>query len=730
MAALHPLVSGPHRLMPYSIETIRMALTVIGLSGPAKPNIRSLPPEVVEEILILATALGFPTTVSTLAQASRSFHHLVYHQFHKHLWREMFLNLFDDPRPVRDILSYGCRYGTDTVILAAPTDLPEPKGKKKQVFRPADEFPWEDEYKRRIWTANFIRRHTDPDSQVEHRPTADELYRVVQTLLRVITTSAPLPSASLAGIPPPSHPHPVFSPLSVATHTQPKLITRSQNILWLSSVLSRGYPKELMNRLSALSEDGHVDVPKTAETYDGLLAKLIAQTGLMEPISSTHGTSKHHTLIAAPLELPEHGGALLQTELDEDDDASLYEAGSSENSDSSDSGDSSTSSDHAQEGAAAEDDPETDEDDLISEGSSEQHGIRRLARIRVYNMYYLNRQRNFGPYLPISPARTSSYPHPRTQHSTSFFADEESTTEPAIPEGNIYLSSLDDGDDPDNPLDPDFVDDGASHLHSPEHEREVPPELLRFDWAWISAARQVVELNLRDLLMGRHHNVLRALMSLEGLRPCSAPGFAEDMMRSGDYEEDTARRDTGVQCHGKVEGWDWAGVEGQWRRCVCWLDYRDLVGNNVGHLNTRFNDSALYEVMRIIPVNIRIASYSDAPAAWPGRPTINIVGEIVGHSNSELLKVRGKVEMVAGGDIRWTMYTLREDGEGEWQSDGVQLGGLGSATGVIGMWTGAGHEHMDPLGPFWAWKVGSTDVHGQSSQTVQGKALQLRTPAK
>ena len=40
----------------------------------------------------------------------------------------------------------------------------------------------------------------------------------------------------------------------------------------------------------------------------------------------------------------------------------------------------------------------------------------------------------------------------------------------------------------------------------------------------------------------------------------------------------------------------------------------------------------------------------------------------------------------------------REDGDGEWQSEGVQLGGLGSATGVIGMWTGADHERMDPLG--------------------------------
>jgi len=40
----------------------------------------------------------------------------------------------------------------------------------------------------------------------------------------------------------------------------------------------------------------------------------------------------------------------------------------------------------------------------------------------------------------------------------------------------------------------------------------------------------------------------------------------------------------------------------------------------------------------------------------------------------------------------------REDGDGEWASEGVQLGGRGSAIGVIGMWTGAEHEPSDPLG--------------------------------
>lgn len=45
------------------------------------------------------------------------------------------------------------------------------------------------------------------------------------------------------------------------------------------------------------------------------------------------------------------------------------------------------------------------------------------------------------------------------------------------------------------------------------------------------------------------------------------------------------------------------------------------------------------------------------------------------------------------------------DTEAEWSTEGVQVGAVGSALGVLGLWTGAQHERTDPLGPFWAWKV-------------------------
>ena len=92
-------------------------------------------------------------------------------------------------------------------------------------------------------------------------------------------------------------------------------------------------------------------------------------------------------------------------------------------------------------------------------------------------------------------------------------------------------------------------------------------QLLHIDWAWIAAARLVIEFNLRDLLRSdRHQGVLRAVLSLQGLRSCSAPGFPPAPPKAavvGEGEEGRTFKDG--------EGWDWAGVEGQWRCVIPYL---------------------------------------------------------------------------------------------------------------------------------------------------------------
>ncbi|KAH9059389.1 hypothetical protein EDB83DRAFT_2224511, partial [Lactarius deliciosus] len=565
--------------------------------------------------------------VATLSQTCRSFRALVYS---KHLWREMFLVVFDNPFPARDVRTHG-RAPLPHLNLGEGKCLSE------------DVFLWEGEYRRRIWTESFILHRTRPPQNTSSSdlPSSDaEVHTALQTLLRVISTAAPLPYDALACMDfHPSHPprpHPICPPLFLAAHMHPTLFLGSRNTAWLARVLAHGLPHALMARLTVFDGHGGVDVQKQPVKWDGFLAKLVAQIGLTTLIGTTISAEKQPRTTAI-----------------------------------------------------------TPRPSLTSDG------VRRLARIRVYNTAYLHPSRAFGPFLPADDL--SSRPK----------ADSSSTgvpSVPPIPDSTFFLSP---SSDPEYDNDDDGIssgsDDDGDDDALPSWPPSVPGDQLRFDWAWIAAARQVIELNLRDLLMTRHRDVLRALLSLEGLRPCSVPGFPLAAPGwSPAAEGEGSGGEVGIQ-YKDGEGWDWAGAEGEWRRCVCWLDYGDLLyaEQQSQPLAQRFSHPALYEVMRIIPLTLRISHYTSAPAAWPGRPTIHVVGEWhTATTPSVLTRTHGTVEMTASGDVRWTLTSSREDGEGEWTNEGVQLGGRGSAIGVIGMWTGARHEPSDPLGPFWAWKVG------------------------
>ncbi|KAH8988674.1 hypothetical protein EDB86DRAFT_2808312 [Lactarius hatsudake] len=642
-----------------------------------QPSLRSLPFELIEEIIVITALLGDTRAAATLSQTCRPFRALVYHQFSKHLWREMFLVVFDNPFPARDVRTHG----------RAP--LPHLNlGERKCLSE--DAFPWEGEYKRRIWTESFILRRTRPPQNTSYSdlPSFDaEVHTALLTLLRVISTAAPLPHDALACMElHPSHPprpHPICPPLFLAAHMHPTLVLGSRNTTWLARVLAHGLPHALMARLTVFDGHGGVDVQKQPVKWDGFLAKLVAQIGLTTLIGTTISAEKQPCTTAIP---------------------PLTSLTSSDNN----------------EGIVAEVTvppgmSEIDGDEVFGSiatpATTSLDGVRRLARIRVYNTAYLHPSRAFGPFLPADDL--SSGP----SCDKAFFADgeEDQGAEagsssagvppvPLIPDSTAnFMSAF---SDPEDDYDDDGVSSGSDDDALPSGPSSVPDEQLRFDWAWIAAARQVIELNLRDLLMTRHRDVLRALLSLEGLRPCSVPGFplaAPEWSLAAEGEGSGG--EVGIK-YRDGEGWDWAGAEGEWRRCVCWLDYGDLLCAYT-HNSAPFSHPALYEVMRIIPLTLRISHYTSAPAAWPGRPTIHVVGEWhTVTTPSVLTRTRGTVEMTASGDVRWTLTSSREDGEGEWANEGVQLGGRGSAIGVIGMWTGARHEPSDPLGPFWAWKVG------------------------
>lgn len=625
--------------------------------APARPSLLSLPPELIEEIIIISTLLGDTRIAATLSQTCRSFRAIVYHQFHKHLWREMFLVVFDDPRPARDLRTHG-RAPWNQLDLNVSNN----KGKVKKRH----DFLWEDEYKLRIWTEAFILRRTRPPRSASPSPADEspgisstdyELCAVLETLLSVISTAAPLPYDTLASMTchghacGPPHPHPVFSPLLVAAHTQPTIALGSNNTTWLMRVLAHGLPCVLIARLTAFDEDGEAEIQKTPVEWDGLLAKLIAQIGLMTPVSSTpcsSGRPRHDPVLVAPptavsgdADADAGGGGISNAALDaistiEADDGDEPETGDGGDmsqvardlSELSDDGDDSDfvpqpEGEHASDESDEESESEIDGDEVLgttaTPATASQDGVRRLARVRVYNMAYLHPSRAFGPFLPLE-TRSISYSS-TTQMLSSGGAEEEeemgalksppitAPPVPPIPDTNSYLMRLawiegsdNNGDEyrpyfgvdgEDHDLEErDGDEDGSSSSSSSSHEggnnastsspsqiaattsstarrtraSEIPSDQLRFDWAWIAAARQVIELNLRDLLVSRHQGVLRALLSPEGLRSCSAPGFPAaappEVAAAGG--EDVCERERMFE---DGQGWDWAGVEGQWR-CV------------------------------------------------------------------------------------------------------------------------------------------------------------------
>ena len=518
----------------------------------------------------------------------------------------------------------------------------------------------------RIWTESFILRRTRPplsgssfprDGPSGHPSTDAELYTVLETLLRVILTALPLPYHALASMasncPPGSqlHPHPFLSPVLIVAHTHPTLGHGSRNISWLARVLAHGLPRALMSPLTVFDENDEVDVQKKPVQWDGLLAKLVAQVGLMTPDNGT--AYGDHTEVAHDDDsdrhvTPESWSRNQEVTHDLSDDGSDFEP----QPESGDSGES--------DGESESDvDSEYLSQATVISATASWDGIRRLARLRVYNMAYLHQSRAFGPFLPLETQHASSSSL-ATQSFGSGAGQQTSVDHnpgrgspsiailpvPPIPdtdsksyliEGIDISHHLNDNDDVDVYNDetvgsatvvaqssgpsfhlfpcithPSFPAEGGNisvPMHSPMPATHISGtrhmynagiaghQALDFDWGWIAAARRVIELNLRDLLRrNRHQGVLRALLSLEGLRPCSAPGFPasapEPRVDLGEGE--------GARTFKDGEGWDWAGVEGQWRcvtpgmiyiysglnwtvrgthrRCVCWMDYSDLVG--------------------------------------------------------------------------------------------------------------------------------------------------------
>ncbi|EPQ53358.1 hypothetical protein GLOTRDRAFT_131627 [Gloeophyllum trabeum ATCC 11539] len=221
-----------------------------------------------------------------------------------------------------------------------------------------------------------------------------------------------------------------------------------------------------------------------------------------------------------------------------------------------------------------------------------------------------------------------------------------------------------------------LVDEGEQGGDA-DADQAPPARMLRPHWACLAAVRVVIEANLTDYGMQAELGRFRDLAGLSG---CGAGAGRDD----SDVRE---------------EGWDWAGVEGAWRRCMCWMDYRKVAQNNVRSPARRYRyHSHPMEAARVAPLQLRVAHYTANPE-FPGWPDIYVEGE-----DEMMGGVCGVVGMIgrnwAEAEVRWSLR-----GQDGVAVEGVQTGGIGSAMGVLGLWTKGDRVQSGPIGPSWMWKL-------------------------
>lgn len=133
------------------------------------------------------------------------------------------------------------------------------------------------------------------------------------------------------------------------------------------------------------------------------------------------------------------------------------------------------------------------------------------------------------------------------------------------------------------------------------------------------------------------------------------------------------------------------GVTGIWMRVVCFLDYNDFYQHNFPVGDTTPDDAPrrpldIGEATRLVMMKIKAASVEQDDQT---HPVVHFRGtsRAIDHSwddnaNSD---IRGTVRMTPEGEVRWTTFSIF-DGQERWRSEGVQVGGVGSARGVVGNW--------------------------------------------
>lgn len=170
-----------------------------------------------------------------------------------------------------------------------------------------------------------------------------------------------------------------------------------------------------------------------------------------------------------------------------------------------------------------------------------------------------------------------------------------------------------------------------------------------------------------------------------------------------------------------VESRDPYGVTGVWVRIVCFLDYRELFTFNFSEDQPTVSEPRppidTEEAIRFIVIKME-ATRIEQPGEDDGKalPVVHFKGTSTSamppvdpNANS---RIRGTVRLTPQGEVRWTSFSVFH-GEERWRSEGVQIGGVQSARGVVGFWFDKDFDPYGPAGPTCFWKV-SNDPEEES----------------
>ncbi|KAF7974103.1 hypothetical protein HWV62_13425 [Athelia sp. TMB] len=696
----------------------------------------TLPSELLHVIVVLSTTNAPISTLAAISETCKTLHALVYNPEDHSLWREIFANFFDDPRPARTF--------------------------SKILHGEQAEFRWPEELRQRMRAAQVVRLSTRlASSPSEITALAPCMEDTLRTLLDIIKTAMPLVNTKIS-IGTTSHEgqdiSPAFPPLVLLLAAELCGFSSlngcdylSRSARWLESLLRNGFPRVLTRRLladSSILPIGHEDDVQSGPEAAAMIKNKIWQ--------ASEEAKLFYQLVAYTGFIP-----VLEDK--------------QEHSPSKPAAPSANYNPFVNPTAEM---PHTESPPCSTAEQEQLDSARRKARTIVYDLKFLKPHKLWGPFMSslsgddLDGDRASAV-------SLMAMADEIDDSDSDDPdfepdEADSDMDTDDDDDDDDNTgrgwepptnghnhtlemQDEDEEEMEDNNLEADDDTGTLPlVDLLTFDpqlhpprqpplshhlvpdWKWLSAARIVVEANIRDML-GRspavdvppHHfpqddqvllEVKNALKRMEGLRMGGAPDFW-----TGDWADKVAAAqhrasfDDSISLDKKgkfqaaddaqEEGWDWAGVAGTYRRCTCWLDYRDLLSKLLQFAPQRFADEHTQEAFRIHSMELKVTHYSWPPPDESIKvrlPIIHVEGAVqVTGEEARSRFTKGHVSMIREGAVRWHLKVFHSSSESgpEWSTEGVQIGAVGSALGVIGLWTGAEHERTDPLGPFWAWKV-------------------------